>query len=313
MIGHRESFVRHYIFSQDHKVIGIQYLFAGMFMALVGAGLAMLMRLHLGWPDRGALNPQEYLGAVTMHGTIMVLFFLTPILASAFGNFLIPLMIGARDMAFPALNMLSFWTLVPGLLILLVSFFVPGGPAGNGWTAYPPLSAVPAAAPGSGLGQSLWLLAVVSLCLSSTFGAINFITTVFNLRTNGMTPGRLPMTVWGILVTAVLALLTFPVLLAAGLMLLLDRVAGTAFFVPLVVIGGQIRGQAGGSPLLWQHLFWFFGHPEVYIIILPAMGIISDVLATFARTPLSGYRAIVLSLAAIGFISFLVWGHHMYV
>jgi cytochrome c oxidase subunit 1 len=308
-----ESFIRRYIFSLDHKVIGTQYFFAGLFMALVGAALAMLMRLHLGWPDNGALDPQAYLAAVTMHGTIMVLFFLTPILTGAFGNYLIPLMIGARDMAFPFLNMLSFWTLMPGILSLLVSFFVPGGPAGNGWTAYPPLSAVPEAASGSGLGQTLWILAVAFLCLSSTMGSLNFITTVLNLRTHGMSLDRLPATVWGIFVTAVLALLTFPVLLSAGVMLLLDRVGGTTFFVPRVLIAGQVHGQIGGSPLLWQHLFWFFGHPEVYIIILPALGIISDLLATFSRTRLSGYRAIVISLAAIGFVSFLVWGHHMYV
>jgi cytochrome c oxidase subunit I len=288
-------------------------MMTALFMAIVGGALAMLMRAHLGWPGRGLLDPAQYLGAVTMHGTIMVLFFLT-LLPSAFGNFLIPLMIGARDMAFPLLNMLSFWVLVPAILALLASFFVPGGPAGGGWTAYPPLSAIPQAAPGSGLGQTMWLVAVALLCVSSLFGALNFLTTVTVLRTKGMSPGRWPLTVWSLMFTATIGLLVFPVLLAAGLMLLLDRLAGTSFFEPAhLIVAGQLLPKGGGEPLLFEHLFWFFGHPEVYILILPPLGIIGDVLATFTRTPVFGYRAIVLGLAGVTFLSFLVWGHHMYV
>jgi cytochrome c oxidase subunit 1 len=309
-----ESFWRHYIFSLDHKMIGKQYLFTTLFMALLGGALAMLMRLHLGWPDNGVLDPASYLAAVTMHGTIMIFFFLTSILPGAFGNFLLPLLIGARDMAFPFLNMLSYWTLVPAILVLLASFFVPGGPAGNGWVAYAPLSAVPQAAPGSGLGQTLWIISLLILLASSLFGSLNILTTTLTLRTRGMSMGRLPLTVWGMFLTAVLAFLTFPVLMAALGMLLLDRVGGTSFFEPShLVVAGEVLSHQGGSPLLWQHLFWFFGHPEVYIVILTPMGIASDILSVFSRKPIFGYRAMVLSLSAIAFLSFLVWGHHMFV
>jgi cytochrome c oxidase subunit 1 len=310
----QESFWRHYIFSLDHKTIGKQYLFTTLFMALLGGALAMLMRLHLGWPDNGVLDPASYLAAVTMHGTIMIFFFLTSILPGAFGNFLLPLLIGARDMAFPFLNMLSYWTLVPAILVLLASFFVPGGPAGSGWVAYAPLSAVPQAAPGSGLGQTLWIISLLILLASSLFGSLNILTTTLALRTRGMSMGRLPLTVWGMFLTAVLALLTFPVLMAALGMLLLDRVGGTSFFEPShLVVVGQILPHEGGSPLLWQHLFWFFGHPEVYIVILTPMGIVSDIISVFSRKPIFGYKAMVLSLSAIAFLSFLVWGHHMFV
>ncbi len=310
----REGFIRHYIFSLDHKTIGKQYYFVTLFMALVGGSLAMLMRAHLGWPERGTLDPATYLQAATMHGTVMIFFFLTTILTGAFGNLLIPLMIGAHDMAFPFLNMLSFWTFFPSVLVLLASFFVPGGPAGNGWTAYPPLSAVPAASPGSGLGQTLWLVAILILMISSLMGGLNFLTTIINMRARGLSMGRLPLTIWGIFITAILALLSFPVLMAALTMLLLDRTAGTSFFVPAgLLIGGQAVPHSGGEALLWQHLFWFFGHPEVYILILGPMGIVSDVISTFSRKPIFGYTAMVLSLASIGFLSFLVWGHHMFV
>ncbi len=309
-----ESFLRRYVFSLDHKTIGKQYYFTTLFMALIGGALAMLMRAHLGWPENGLLDPAQYLAAATMHGTVMIFFFLTSILTGAFGNFLIPLMIGARDMAFPFLNMLSYWTLVPGVLVLLASFFVPGGPAGNGWTSYAPLSAVPQASPGSGLGQTLWIIAILFVMFSSLFGSLNFITTIINLRTRGMSMGRLPLTIWGIFITAILALLSFPVLTAALGMLLLDRVAGTSFFIPPGdLIAGRLLPGANGDALLWQHLFWFFGHPEVYILILTPMGIVSDVISTFARKPIFGYKAMVLSLSAIGFLSFLVWGHHMFV
>src|SRR5215472_5992942 len=285
---HAESFVRHYIFSIDHKTIGKQYYLTTLFMAIVGGALAMLMRAHLGWPEGGALDPGQYLAAATMHGTVMIFFFLTSILTGAFGNFLIPLMIGARDMAFPFLNMLSFWTFVPSVLVLLASFFVPGGPAGNGWTSYAPLSAVPQAAPvGGGLGQTLWLIAILILMTSSLFGSLNFLTTIINMRAPGMSLGRLPLTLWGIFITAILALLSFPVLMAALVMLLLDRTAGTSFFVPAgLQIAGKIVPHTGGEALLWQHLFWFFGHPEVYILILGPMGIVSDVISTFSRKPI---------------------------
>jgi cytochrome c oxidase subunit I len=311
---HPESFIRHYVFSLDHKMIGKQYYFVTLFMALIGGGLAMLVRAHLAAPEKGILDPGTYLAAATMHGTVMIFFFLTTILTGFFGNFLIPLMIGAGDMAFPFLNMLSFWTFVPSVLVLLASFFVPGGPAGNGWTSYAPLSAVPQASPGSGLGQTLWLVAILILMTSSLFGGLNFLTTIINMRARGLSMGRLPLTIWGIFVTAILALLSFPVLMAALAMLLLDRTAGTSFFVPSgVMIGGTIVPHAGGEALLWQHLFWFFGHPEVYILILGPMGIVSDIISTFSRKPIFGYKAMVLSIAAIGFLSFLVWGHHMFV
>ena len=310
----RESFIRHYIFSLDHKTIGKQYYFVTLFMAIVGGSLAMLMRAHLASPERGILDPGTYLQAATMHGTVMIFFFLTTILTGAFGNVLIPLMIGAADMAFPFLNMLSFWTFFPSVLILLASFFVPGGPAGNGWTSYAPLSAVPQASPGSGLGQTLWAVAILILMISSLFGSLNFLTTIINMRARGLSMGRLPLTIWGIFITAILALLSFPVLMAALTMLLFDRTAGTSFFIPSgLLVGGQIVPHNGGEALLWQHLFWFFGHPEVYILILGPMGIVSDVISTFSRKPIFGYTAMVLSLAAIGFLSFLVWGHHMFV
>ena len=309
-----ESFIRHYIFSLDHKMIGKQYYFVTLFMALVGGGLAMLVRAHLAAPEKGILDPGTYLAAATMHGTVMIFFFLTTILTGFFGNFLIPLMIGAGDMAFPFLNMLSFWTFLPSVLILLASFFVPGGPAGNGWTSYAPLSALPQASPGSGLGQTLWLVAIFILMTSSLFGGLNFLTTIINMRARGLSMGRLPLTIWGIFITAILALLSFPVLMSALVMLFLDRTAGTSFFVPAgVLIGGKVVPHAGGEALLWQHLFWFFGHPEVYILILGPMGIVSDVISTFSRKPIFGYTAMVLSMAAIGFLSFLVWGHHMFV
>ena len=309
-----ESFIRHYIFSLDHKMIGKQYYFVTLFMALVGGGLAMLVRAHLAAPEKGILDPGTYLAAATMHGTVMIFFFLTTILTGFFGNFLIPLMIGEGDMAFPFLNMLSFWTFLPSVLILLASFFVPGGPAGNGWTSYAPLSALPQASPGSGLGQTLWLVAIFILMTSSLFGGLNFLTTIINMRARGLSMGRLPLTIWGIFITAILALLSFPVLMSALVMLLLDRTAGTSFFVPAgVLIGGKVVPHAGGEALLWQHLFWFFGHPEVYILILGPMGIVSDVISTFSRKPIFGYTAMVLSMAAIGFLSFLVWGHHMFV
>ena len=325
---HELSFWRKYIFSQDHKVIGIQYAFTSMFMAVLGGLLAMFIRLQLGWPGRswpilgnlfpggmpdGQVSQAFYLAAVTMHGTIMIFFVLTTLLTGGFGNFLIPLMIGARDMAFPFLNMLSYWLYPPAIIVLLASFFVSGGAAGGGWTAYPPLSAVPQAAPGSGLGQTLWLISLALLIVAFLFGSLNYITTVLQLRARGLSMLRLPLTIWGLFVTAILSLLAFPVLLAAAIMLLFDRLGGTSFFVPAGLLVGSVPvDHAGGNPLLWQHLFWFLGHPEVYVLILPPMGMISDILANNARKPIFGYRFMVGSIVAIAFLSFLVWGHHMY-
>ena len=326
--GHELSFWRKYIFSQDHKVIGIQYALTSMFMAVLGGLLAMFIRLQLGWPGQswpllgrlfpsgmpdGQMNQAFYLASVTMHGTIMIFFVLTTLLTGGFGNFLIPLMIGARDMAFPFLNMLSYWLYPPAIIILLASFFVSGGAAGGGWTAYPPLSALPGAAPGSGLGQTLWLISLALLILAFLFGSLNYITTILQLRARGLSMMRLPLTIWGLFVTAILSLLAFPVLLAAAIMLLFDRIGGTSFFVPAgLLIGSVPVDHRGGNPLLWQHLFWFLGHPEVYVLILPPMGMISDILANNARKPIFGYRFMVGSIVAIAFLSFLVWGHHMY-
>ncbi len=325
---HELSFVQKYIFSQDHKIIGIQYMLTSLFMALVGGTLAMLIRMQLGWPGTkwglaaalfpggfqgGQMKPDFYLAVVTMHGTIMIFFVLTTILSGGFGNFLIPLQIGARDMAFPWLNMMSYWLYPPAIIVLLSSFLVTGGAAGGGWTVYPPLSAVPQAAPGSGLGQTLWLIALAIMIVSFLFGSLNYITTILNLRARGMSMMRLPLTIWGLFVTALLMLLSFPVLFAAAIMLLFDRLGGTSFFVPTGVwVGGQVLTHTGGNPLLWQHLFWFLGHPEVYVLILPAMGMVSDIMVANGRKPIFGYPFMVGSIAAIGILSFLVWGHHMY-
>jgi len=325
---HELTFIQKYIFSQDHKIIGIQYLLTSLLMAVIGGTLAMLIRMQLGWPGTkwglasmlfpggfqgGQMKPDFYLTVVTMHGTIMIFFVLTTVLSGGFGNFLIPLQIGARDMAFPWLNMVSYWLLVPSIVVLLASFFVAGGAAGGGWTAYPPLSAIPGAAPGSGLGQTLWLISLAILIVALLFGSLNYITTIFQMRARGLSLMRLPLTIWGLFVTAILMLLSFPVLFAAAIMLLFDRLAGTSFFVPTgVVVGGQLLSHTGGNPLLWQHLFWFLGHPEVYVLILPAMGMVSDIIAANGRKPIFGYQFMVGSICAIGILSFLVWGHHMY-
>jgi len=325
----RPSFWTRYVFSLDHKVIGLQYYFTAMFMGLVGGLLALLIRLQLAWPGHtwpwlerllpgffagGALKPESYLALVTMHGTIMVFFVISFALISGFGNYLIPLMIGARDMAFPFLNMLSYWTGLVGVLIMLASFWVEGGPAASAWWAYPPLSAVKEAIPGSGLGQTLWILGMAFFIASFTMGGLNFVTTVLNLRTKGMSMFRLPLTVWTMLISSILGLLAFPPLTAAAILLLFDRELGTSFFLPTgLVFGDKVLPHQGGSPLLWQHLFWFLGHPEVYILILPAIGIAFDVMAPFIRKPVFGYRVSVLALWAIGFLSMIVWGHHMYI
>ena len=317
------GFIRKYIFSLDHKVIGIQYYILALFSVFLGMALSMLMRLHLVWPNAkmpftssGQMTPEQYLALVTMHGSIMVFMVLTTAPQSGFGNYILPIQIGAEDMAFPVLNMLSFWTTFLSLIVLVSAFFVTGGAPISGWTAYPPLSALgQIAGPGQGAGQTMWVIGLAIFCIASLLGALNFITTTVDLRAKGMTLGRMPLTVWSWLVTAILGLLAFGVLLAACLLLLLDRVAGTSFFIPggLVVTDTPIVSHTGGSPLLWQHLFWFFGHPEVYIAILPGMGVASHVLSTFSRKPVFGYKAMVGALCAIGFLGFCVWGHHMFI
>ena len=324
--GHHQAptgFIRKYVFSIDHKVIGIQYLFLALFSVFVGMGLSLLMRLHLGWPTAhwsifkgGLMTPEQYLALMTMHGTIMVFMVLTTAPQSGFGNYFLPIQIGAADMAFPVLNMLSFWTTLVSLLVMIAAFFVSGGAPIGGWTSYPPLSALgEMAGPGQGAGETLWIIGLAIFCGASLMGALNFITTLIDLRAKGMTLGRLPLTCWTWFVTAILGLLAFGVLLAACILLLLDRVAGTSFFVPggLVITDQVITWHKGGSPLLWQHLFWFFGHPEVYIAILPGMGVASHLLSTFARKPVFGYRAMVGAICGIGFLGFCVWGHHMFI
>jgi cytochrome c oxidase subunit 1 len=325
------GWIRKYIFSLDHKVIGKQYYFLALFSVFVGLCLSILMRWHLVWPDAhipglhwlsatGAPNdqmtPEYYLSMMTMHATLMVFFVLTTAPQSGFGNYFLPIQIGAEDMAFPRLNMLSFWTTFVALMVLIATFFVADGPPLSGWTAYPPLSGIGSATgPGEALGQDLWIISIALFCVGSLLGALNFISTLLELRTRGMKLMRLPLTCWAWFITSVLALLSFAVLFSAGILLLLDRLGGTSFFIPagLVVSDRMIAGHQGGSPLLWQHLFWFFGHPEVYIAILPGMGITSHILSCFSRKPIFGYKAMAYSMMAIGFLSFCVWGHHMFV
>ncbi len=325
----KDSFVRRYVFSTDHKVIGIQYILTGFVMALVGAALAILIRLQLGWPTRlwplletlmpngymgGVMAPEFYIALVTMHGTIMVFFFISYVLVSGFGNYLVPLQIGARDMAFPFLNMLSYWFALLSALVMLASFLVEGGAAAAGWTAYPPLSAVASATPGSGLGQTVWLLSMALFIASFTMSGLNIVATIFTMRAPGMSMWRLPLTIWSYFISAILGLLAFPPLTAAAIMLLFDRHLGTSFFLPGgMVIADQVLTNQGGSPLLWQHLFWFLGHPEVYVLILPALGIAADIIPVFTRKPVFGYRISVWCLIAVGVLSMIVWGHHMFV
>jgi cytochrome c oxidase subunit I len=312
-----QGFIRKYIFSLDHKVIGLQYFFLALTAVWVGMFLSLLMRIHLVWPTAslplvGEIKPETYLSLLTMHGTIMVFFVLTTAPQGGFGNYFLPIQIGAPDMAFPVLNMLSFWTTFIGFVVILAAFFVSGGAPLHGWTGYPPLSAVQSAGPGEGLGADLWITSIAIFCAASLMGALNFITTTLDLRAKGMTLMRMPLTVWSWFITAILGLLAFGVLLSAGILLLMDRNLGTSFYVPLIVVNGQIMGHKGGSPLLWQHLFWFFGHPEVYIAILPGMGVTSQVLSTFSRKPIFGYKAMVYAMLSIGFLGFMVWGHHMF-
>jgi cytochrome c oxidase subunit 1 len=318
------------IFSTDHRTIARQYFFLSLFAVIAGMALSLLMRFHLIypqspllwlakiWPESaagGVMTPELYLSLLTLHGTLMIFFVLTVAPVSAFGNLVVPGQIGAKSMAFPRLNAASFWITALALVVLFLSFFATGGGPIAGWTAYPPLSAVGASAgPGEGLGQTLWFISLELFCAASLLGAINTIVTILDLRAPGMTLMRMPLTVWNWFVTAVLSLLAFSVLLPAGILIVADRVAGTSFFVPagLLVADQKIPG-GGGSPLLWQHLFWFFGHPEVYIAILPGMGIVSHLIATFSRKALFGYRAMVWASIAIAFLGLMVWGHHMFI
>jgi len=315
--GAPQGFIRKWVFSLDHKVIGLQYYFLALAAVFVGMFLSLLMRIHLIWPTAtlpffGEIKPETYLSLLTMHGTIMVFFVLTTAPQGGFGNYFLPIQIGAPDMAFPVLNMLSFWTTFLGFIVLLAAFFVTGGAPLHGWTGYAPLSALQSAGPGEGLGADLWITSIAIFCIGALMGALNFITTTLDMRAKGMTMMRMPLTVWAWFITAILGLLAFGVLLSAGILLLMDRNLGTSFFVPLVTVNGQLTGHKGGSPLLWQHLFWFFGHPEVYIAILPAMGLCSQLLSVFSRKPIFGYKAMVYAMLSIGFLGFMVWGHHMF-
>ncbi len=329
---YQSNFITTYIFSMDHKMIAKQFLVTGIFWAIIGAGMSIIFRLQLGFPEEdyswlrfllgkwitineqgvGALSPEFYYALVTMHGTILVFFVLTAGLSGTFANLLIPLQIGARDMASPMLNMLSYWFFFLASVVMFASLFVSTGPFSGGWTAYPPLSALPQASTGSGAGMTLWLLSLVFFVVSVLLGGINYITTVLNLRTKGMTMWRLPLTIWALLITAIIGLLSFPVLVSGFLLLILDRSLGTSFYLSEIFVGGQALDHVGGSPILYQHLFWFLGHPEVYIIILPAMGLVSEVLSVHARKPIFGYKAMVFSILAIAFLSFIVWAHHMF-
>jgi len=328
--AHHEDndFLFKYIFSTDHKMIAKQFFLTGSLMGLIGMVMSMIFRLQLGypgesfaflepivgsWAPEGILAPDKYLALVTIHGTIMVFFLLTAGLSGTFSNLLIPLQIGARDMASGFMNMLSYWFFFISSCVMIASLFVEGGPAAGGWTIYPPLSALPQAMPGSGMGMTLWITSMSLFIVSSLIGSLNYIVTVFNLRTKGMTMTRLPLTIWAFLITAVLGVLSFPVLFSAVLLLLFDRSFGTSFYLSDIYISGGALEVAGGSPILYEHLFWFLGHPEVYIILLPALGITSEVVATNSRKPIFGYRAMIGSILAIAFISFLVWGHHMFV
>jgi cytochrome c oxidase subunit I len=325
-----QGFIRKHIFSVDHKVIGKQYYGLALVAVFTGMGLSWLMRFHLVWPNKaiyglqwlskigapgGVITPEYYLSLMTMHGTLMVFFVLTNAPFAAFGNYFLPIQIGAEDMAFPRFNMMSFWITFLAFVVLISAFFVPGGPPISGWTSYAPLSAVgPDSGPGEGLGQTLWAVSIAIFCVASLLGALNFIATTLDLRAKGMTLMRMPLSTWAWFITSCIALLAFAVLLPATLLLILDRVAGTSFFIPSnLMVGDRLQPHSGGSPLLWQHLFWFFGHPEVYIAILPSMGIISHILITSMRRPLLSHKAIIYSMLSIAFLSYMVWGHHMFV
>ena len=326
---HKETFITKYIFSQDHKMIAKQYLFTGVFfMGIIGILMSILMRMQIAWPEQpniifdfllgkwapeGVMDADIYLALVTMHGTIMVFFVLTAGLSGTFSNLLIPLQLGARDMASGFLNMVAYWLFFVSTVLMVISIFVEAGPAAAGWTIYPPLSALELAQPGSGLGMTLWLVSMAFFIASSLLGSLNYIVTVLNLRTKGMSLTRMPLTIWAFFVTAIIGVISFPVLLSAALLLIMDRSFGTSFFLSDIFIQGEVLHYQGGSPVLFEHLFWFLGHPEVYIVLLPALGIASEVISTHSRKPIFGYKAMIISILAIAFLSTIVWGHHMFV
>ena len=312
-LAHARSWWTKYVFCQDAKVIAIQYSITAMAIGFVALVLSWLMRLQLGFPDSlSIISPEQYYQYITMHGMIMVIYLLTALFLGGFGNYLIPLMVGARDMVFPVVNMLSYWVYLLAVLILVASFFVPGGPTGAGWTLYPP-QAILSGTPGSGWGIILMLVSLIVFIIGFTMGGLNYVVTVLQARARGMTLMRMPLTVWGIFTASVLALLAFPALFVGAVMMLFDRILGTSFFMPAIVEMGQRLSYDGGSPILFQHLFWFFGHPEVYIVALPAFGIVSDLISTHARRNIFGYRMMVWAIVIIGGLSFIVWAHHMYV
>jgi cytochrome c oxidase subunit 1 len=325
---HQESFISKYIFSMDHKTIGKQFLITGIVWAIVGGLFSVLFRLQLGYPDTtfpiletffgqwakgGQIQPEFYYGLVTMHGTVLVFFVLTAGLSGTFANILIPLQIGARDMASPFLNMLSYWFFFLASVVMMSSIFVNTGPASGGWTMYPPLSALKQAGDGQKIGTDLWLVSMALFIVSSLLGGLNYISTILNMRTKGMSMTRMPLTIWAVFFTAILGVLSFPVLLSGAILLLFDRNLGTSFYLSDIVINGEVLPNEGGSAILYQHLFWFLGHPEVYIILLPAMGMVSEILSVNSRKPIFGYMAMLGSLFAIAILAFLVWAHHMFV
>lgn len=326
---HKETFITKYIFSMDHKMIAKQYLVTGVIMGVIGIVMSLLFRIQIAWPEEsfrifswllgdefapgGVMRNDIYLALVTIHGTIMVFFVLTAGLSGTFSNLLIPLQLGARDMASGFINMLSYWIFFLSCVIMISSLFVESGPASAGWTIYPPLSALPQAIPGSGAGMTLWLISMALFIAQSLMGSLNYVVTILNLRTKGMTMTRMPLTIWALFVTAIVGIVSFPVLLSAALLLIMDRSFGTSFFLSDIYLAGEVLHYQGGSPVLFEHLFWFLGHPEVYLVILPAMGITSEVISANARKPIFGYRAMITSLLAIAFLSTIVWGHHMFV
>ena len=311
---HAHSWWTKYVFSQDAKVIAIQYSVTALAIGMVALVLSWLIRLQLGFPDTWSfISPEQYYQFITMHGMIMVIYLLTALFLGGFGNYLIPLMLGARDMVFPYVNMLSYWVYLLAVLILVASFFVPGGPTGAGWTLYPPQAITSGTPGGADWGIILMLVSLIVFIIGFTMGGLNYVVTVLQGRTRGMTLMRMPLTIWGIFTASVLALLAFPALFVGAVMMLLDRIVGTSFFMPAILEMGQHLTYEGGSPLLFQHLFWFFGHPEVYIVALPAFGIVSDLIATHARRNIFGYRMMVWAIVIIGGLSFVVWAHHMYV
>ncbi|MCC2599635.1 cbb3-type cytochrome c oxidase subunit I [Sphingobacterium sp. FBM7-1] len=325
---HQETFLTKYVFSQDHKMIAKQFLITGIVMAVFAMMLSILFRIQLAWPDTdfpilevflgkwaegGRIKPDFFLSLVTIHGTMMVFFVLTAGLSGTFSNLLIPYQLGARDMASPFMNMLSYWFFLTACVIMTASFFVESGPAAAGWTIYPPLSSVPTSIAGSGLGMTLWLISMALFIISQVLGGVNYISTILNMRTKGMDLWKMPLTIWSFFLTAIVGLLSFPVLVSAVVLLFFDRSVGTSFYLSDLVVQGEILPNEGGSPILFQHLFWFLGHPEVYIVVMPAMGLTSEIISTNSRKPIFGYHAMVYSLVGITVLSFIVWGHHMFV